>query len=40
MDLMALCESLTDDALPARVITELVELLGATVEDRDPVLHS
>jgi len=40
MDLMALCESLTHDALPARVITELVELLGATVEDRDPVLHS
>lgn len=36
IDLIALCESLTHDALPSRVIAELIELVGAIVEDRDP----
>jgi aminoglycoside phosphotransferase (APT) family kinase protein len=35
-DLVALCESLTHDELPDDVIFELVELLRATIEDRDP----
>ncbi len=36
IDLIALCESLTHDALPTPVIGELIELVRATVEDRDP----
>jgi aminoglycoside phosphotransferase (APT) family kinase protein len=36
VDLVALCESLTHDQLPDDVITELVELVRATIEDRDP----
>lgn len=36
IDLAALCESLTHDQLPDAVITELVELVRATVENRDP----
>jgi aminoglycoside phosphotransferase (APT) family kinase protein len=35
-DLVALGESLTHDHLPDPVATELVELLRATIEDRDP----
>jgi aminoglycoside phosphotransferase (APT) family kinase protein len=35
VDLVALCESLTHDELPDGVITELVELVRATIEDRD-----
>ena len=35
-DLIALCESLTHDELPHDVVSELVELVRATVEDRDP----
>jgi len=35
IDLIALCESLTHDALPSTVIGELIELVSATVEDRD-----
>jgi aminoglycoside phosphotransferase (APT) family kinase protein len=38
VDLMALCESLTHDELPAAVISELVELMQGTIEDRDPRL--
>jgi len=38
IDLTALCESLTHDTLPATVITELVELIHATVENREPQL--
>ncbi len=34
VDLTALCESLTRDQLPAPVISELVELVRITVEDR------
>jgi len=34
-DLAALCESLTHDELPDAVTTELVELVRATIEDRD-----
>lgn len=37
VDLMALCESLTHDALPNAMVSELIELVAATVEDRDPV---
>lgn len=37
VDLMALCESLTHDALPSTIVSELIELVAATVEDRDPV---
>ena len=37
-DLTALCESLTHEALPDTVVTELVELVRATVEDREPQL--
>jgi len=36
VDLVALCESLTHDRLPDDVIAELVELVRATIEDRDP----
>jgi len=35
-DLVALCESLTRDDLPDAVAAELVALVRATVEDRDP----
>jgi hypothetical protein len=38
VDLAALCESLTHDQLPDAVIQELVELVRATIEDRDPDL--
>jgi fructokinase len=37
VDLTALCESLTRDQLPEPVTGELVELVRATVEERDPV---
>jgi len=37
VDLTALCESLTHDDLPDDVIAELVELVRATVENRDHV---
>jgi aminoglycoside phosphotransferase (APT) family kinase protein len=36
LDLAALCESLTHGQLPDTVTAELVELVRATVEDRDP----
>ena len=36
LDLVALCESLTRDDLPDSVGAELVELVQATVENRDP----
>ncbi len=36
IDLVALCESLTHDALPDPVVAELSELVTATIEDRDP----
>ncbi len=36
VDLTALCESLTRDELPDTVAVELVELVRATVENRDP----
>jgi len=35
-DLAALCESLTHEELPDAVTAELVELVRATIEDRDP----
>jgi len=38
MDLTALCESLTHDALPDDVVAELLELVRATIENRDPRL--
>jgi aminoglycoside phosphotransferase (APT) family kinase protein len=38
IDLSALCESLTREQLPAHVETELIELVKATVEGRDPQL--
>jgi len=38
VDLVALCESLSHDTLPDAVIPELVELVRATIEDRDPRL--
>lgn len=38
LDMVALCESLTHDALPDAITAELLELILATVEDRDPVL--
>jgi hypothetical protein len=34
--LTATCESLTHDELPEDIASELVELVRATVEDRDP----
>jgi aminoglycoside phosphotransferase (APT) family kinase protein len=36
LDLMALCESLSHDELPDAVAADLVELVRATIEDRDP----
>lgn len=36
IDLTALCESLTHDELPDDVVSELLDLIQATVEDRDP----
>jgi aminoglycoside phosphotransferase (APT) family kinase protein len=36
VDLTALCESLTHDDLPDTVVSEIVELVRATVEDYDP----
>jgi aminoglycoside phosphotransferase (APT) family kinase protein len=36
VDLVALCEMLTRDQLPDAVVSELVEIVRATVEDRDP----
>ena len=36
LDIAAICESLTHGQLPDRAIAELVELIRATVEDRDP----
>ncbi len=38
VDSIALCESLTHDALPDAVVAELLELVRSTVEDRDPRL--
>ena len=38
IDLTALCESLTHDQLPDPIAAELVELVRATAEDRDPQL--
>jgi aminoglycoside phosphotransferase (APT) family kinase protein len=38
VDLVALCESLTHDQLPDKVVAELLELVCATVENRDPRL--
>jgi len=38
IDLTALCESLTHDHLPGQIASELVELVRATVEHRDPQL--
>ncbi|MGA7080484.1 MAG: phosphotransferase [Terriglobales bacterium] len=38
VDLTALCESLTHDELPKTVVSELIELARATVENRDPQL--
>jgi hypothetical protein len=38
VDLTALCESLTHDDLPDDVVVELVELVRATVDNRDPVI--
>ena len=38
VDLAALCESLTRDDLPEAVVTELLELIRATVEGRDAIL--
>jgi len=38
LDAIALCESLTHDELPAEAARELVELVSATVDDRDPRL--
>lgn len=36
LDLIAFCESLTHDELPHDVVAELVDLVRATVENRDP----
>jgi hypothetical protein len=36
VDLIALCESLTHETLPSSVVAELIELVTATIEDRDP----
>lgn len=38
VDLTALCESLTHEPLPDDIVTELVELIRATVGNRDPIL--
>jgi fructokinase len=37
-DLASLCEILTRDPLPQPIAAEVLELVAATVEDRDPVL--
>jgi len=39
-DLCSLCEILTRESLPADVVVEVVELVRATVEDRDPQRHT
>ena len=39
LDAAAICESLTHGQLPAAAIAELVELIRAIVEDRDPELN-
>jgi fructokinase len=39
LDAAALCESLTHDYLPEKVTTELIELIRAVVEDREPLLE-
>jgi aminoglycoside phosphotransferase (APT) family kinase protein len=36
VDLTAICESLTRDQLPDTIIAELVELVHATIDNRDP----
>jgi len=36
LNLVAVCESLTHDELPETVAAELVELVRATIQDRDP----
>jgi fructokinase len=36
LDLAAICESLTRDQLPDTAITELIELIRAIIENRDP----
>ena len=38
VDVSALCESLTHGQLPDTVVAELVELIRAVVENRDPRL--
>jgi len=38
VDLTALCESLTHDQLPDPIVAELLELVSATIENRDPQL--
>jgi aminoglycoside phosphotransferase (APT) family kinase protein len=38
VDSIALCESLTHDELPGPIAAELVELVSATIDDRDPQL--
>jgi len=38
VDMTALCESLTHEQLPDAVTAELVELIRATVENRDPLV--
>jgi aminoglycoside phosphotransferase (APT) family kinase protein len=38
VDLVALCDALTWEALPDEVVREILELVHATVEDRDPML--
>lgn len=40
VDLAALAESLSREQLPEALVPELVELISATVEDRDPLLQS
>ncbi|HXU17197.1 MAG TPA: hypothetical protein VN708_18830 [Terriglobales bacterium] len=35
IDLISLCEGLTHDWLPSTIVPELIELVAATVEDRD-----
>lgn len=40
LDMIALCESLTHDDLPGSVIAELIELVSAAVEDRNPQFSS
>jgi len=36
VDSIALCESLTHETLPDTIVTELLELIRSTIEDRDP----